>query len=605
MSGSRLEARLAARAADEAAVRAVSAILEWLPGDGDLPEWSSFEDGAAAMARGEAEAARKLADADEATRALRAFDALDEGEDVVSIASGVGTALRLAFSSGKGAAPAGLAAMLLRQRSDAADKILGVGVALSRCFPGTPVETLRRTRALPSGELLLRWLASVELFLPFVDQAVRSSPTGWLESERAAALTRVRAAMTDAELVDAEALWPVLVEDLVARAEALGRTPLDIAKLGFARLPRLAGVVDAAGSVAAGAVDYLPVYHLLGERVVAEALLDGGGWRPAAVEAAALAAKNEDVEFEFVVPPELRTTGDEAPGEGPGSPAVPVSVSVPVAAAAPEPVAAAADPEPAARAEPEPEPAAAESVVAAEPEPPAAPAEPQPIVDLPDAAPGVAAVPVAPVAAVVAPVVTREVTPAPEPVVVRTPTPEPVVAPTPSRPRPATPPAPSRPEAVSRSTPQGNRARAAAPPREEPSGSGGMLGLGAGVVVLLGLLCGGGALAAGGAWWFFASKGSPPALVASPPATPTPTPAVPAPPPAAPPVPAAVPVAPPAPVYPAVPAAAPAPTPAAAPAPAPAPKAAPAPTKPATAVKKDGKPFEPKKKKKKKDRSDR
>lgn len=601
MSGSRLEARLAARAADEAAVRAVSAILEWLPGEGDLSDWSSFEDGAAAMGRGDAEAARKLADGDEATRALRVFDALDEGEDVVSIASGVGTALRLAFSSGKGAAPAGLAAMLLRQRSDAADKILGVGVALSRCFPGTPAETLRRTRALPSGELLLRWLASVELFLPFVDQAVRSSPTGWLAAEQEPALARVRAAMTDAELVDAKALWPVLVEELVARVEALGHTPLDLAKLGFARLPRLAGVVDAAGAVAAGAVDYLPVYHLLGERVVAEALLDGGGWRPAA--AAAPAFESEGADFEFVVPPELRTTGDEAPDEGPGPPAAPVPAEAPVevAVAAVEPAAVteAAEPERiAAIADPEPE----AGVVGGDPEPVV-----EAPVAVPVAAPAGAPAPVAPAAIAVAPVVTREVTPSPEPVVVRTPTPEPALAPPPSRPRPAAPLRPARPEAASRPTPQGTRPRAAAPPREEPSGGGGMLGLGAGVVVLVGLLCGGGALAAGGAWWFFASKGSPPALVASPPGTPTATPAVPAPTP----LPAAVPVAPPAPVYPAVPAAAPTPTPdpapapAAAPAPAPAPKAAPAPTRSTSAVKQDGKPFEPKKKRKKKDRSDR
>ncbi len=530
MAGSALETRLQARAADDAVVRSVRAILQWLPGDGDLPEWSDFESGVAALGRGDAAKARQHADDEAASRALRATDALDEGEDIVSIASGVGSALRLAFAGGSASVPGGLEAMLVRQRSDAADKLLGVSVALGRCFPGNPEEALARTRALPSGEVLLRWLAGVELFLPFVGETVRAAPADWLERERTAALARVGGAMTPGELAEAEAIRPHLLAELLPRVERLAETPLDVAQLGFKHLPRLAGVVDGAGAVAAGAVDFLPVYRLLGERFVAEALLDGAGWSPTLVPHPFGAGDDAAPQMEFVVPPELRTSMGEPPPEVEPSPVVepPPLVEPPAPAPAPPPA---------------PVPAAVPAPV-----PPPAPAPAARTVSEPPSAAEAREQRVEPPARQAAPAVERKA------------------------PAPAPPPPKSKPAR-----------HPALPPTRESSRGPGLFGLGVGALVVLGLLCGGGAVALGGAWWLSAQSGSNPAPVPAPVPVPVAAPAPTAP---------TYPLVPPAPVAPppVVPAPTPpAPAPVAAPAPAPTPAPAPAPKRGS----KSGKPFKP------------
>ena len=382
MPPSPLEVRLAARTETDPVVRIVKSVLDWLPGDVTLAEWTDFEGGVAALGQGNAASARQSAEAEAAVRALSVFDGLDEGDDVFSIASGLGTALRLAMASGKGAAPGGLAAMLVRQRADAADKLLAVAVALGCCFPGNPEEALARTRRLPSGEVLLTWLAGVELFCPFVGEAVARAPSAWLESELPAAAARVRGSVTESELAAGKAIYPILVAELLPRVERLARTPLDVAKLGFKWLPRVAGVVDGAGAVAAGAVDLVPVYQLLGERFVAEVAIDGFGVAPPlaihpprtentddrdsaapvppaavapavaapAVEMAAVEATDEV----FVVPAELRTGGGEPqvevapplPREEPPPPPAPPRVAAPPPRAEPPPPRAAAPPLP-------------------------------------------------------------------------------------------------------------------------------------------------------------------------------------------------------------------------------------------------------------------
>ncbi|MBM4365725.1 MAG: hypothetical protein FJ102_05880, partial [Deltaproteobacteria bacterium] len=133
-------ARLRRHDGDDTVSRLVARVIAWAPGAPELPAWTDIG----------AEAATRAASR-EGRRVLWVLDALDEGEDVLSIASGFGTALRLALGRGPDGQRGGLAAMEARQWGDATEKLLGVSLALALCFPGPPEARLAALRALPAG----------------------------------------------------------------------------------------------------------------------------------------------------------------------------------------------------------------------------------------------------------------------------------------------------------------------------------------------------------------------------------------------------------------------------------------------------------------------
>ena len=567
-----LELRLAAYGDDDRVVRLVRSVLAWAPGAPALPGWRTFEEGATALGRGDVDGARSAAGGDAAKAAIRALDALDEGEDVLSIASGLGTALRLALSRGTDAEPGGLAAMAIRQRADAADKLLGVGHALALCLPGPPPERIVALRSTPAGRALLAWLGAVELFLPFAHEMVTGDLAASLEAERAAALGRLSTASGVDAAEAADDQWDSLLAASLDIARACAHLPFDAGKLIATALPAVFGTVDAAAAVAAGAVDALPVYHLIGSRLLADLLLIHGGVS-ASSPAMLPAHTHPDAPSEEVPsaapsretpvmdrPPSSAASPGGGGEEGRGGlalPEIPPPVPEPVPPAVPPPLPE-PEPPPVLPAVPPPAPPPAPS--------PAPPPVPQPVPALALGPPPLASVPLATVASGRGR--PRDVPPAEPPARAASAAPAAPAAPRPGRGSPSHPYVASGEGWVERPAARGT----------------GVLGYGIGFVVLVVALCGGGAVILGGGWWALRGSHTPVTAAPSVPAVappPAPVPATSSPPSVAPgvsPSPAApTPVAPP-PVRPALspvpvpaPAATPAPKPAATPAPAPRP----------------------------------
>ena len=447
-------------------LRLVQGVLDWAPRAAPLPAWTTWAEGAASLGlppEAAAAAPRRATEAAPA-KALAVLDALDEGEDLFSIASGLGTSLRLAFARSRDGLAGGLDDVAIRQRADAADKVLALADALAALFPGEAAGRLDRLQRLPAGRALVSWIVIVELALPFMDEVAGGRIGAFLEAEHAGAVQRLGAVLGAEEAAAANLGWAGVVAVLVPQAEAMIRTPFDVGGVVSRYLPKAVAMGDSVAGVAAGAFDALPVYRLLAARVVAEAALLGTWDEPAVAEVAPKLAPEAAPGLAHVAAvgaEEVLATATTVEAAGTVEPAGTVeaagTVEGPPDAPTPE-------------TPPEPE------WAGPTPEPPAALAPPA----LP-APSGVLAPPAA-----LAP-------PAPPPV---------LAPPAPPRPVQAAPSAPARP-----------------PPARAGSG---LLGLGLGVTVVLVLLCGG-AGAVGVGWWWTQNAPAPASTTAAPAATPTTT----------------------------------------------------------------------------------
>ena len=524
-----LHTRLGAQSANEPVMRVLNGVLAWSPNAPVPPQWAEWSEGAKSLNldADAANAAPERATRPVVRRALAWLDGLDEGDDFLSIASGLGTALRLAFARTSGGGAVELSAMAARQRADAADKILGVALALDALFPGAPEASVAAVAALPAGRSLLTWVAVAELFFPFVDEVSGGKLVEILEAERPAALVRVERALGAEEAARAVAGWAALVGALVPIAESAAKLPFDAGALIGRYVPGASGAAEVVGAVAAGTFDTLPVYRILGARLVGEAVLVGS------FEAADVAAV---VEAPIPVAQPVATVPVSGPPPVPAAePVAIVPVSGPPPVPAAKPVAPVSGPPPVPAAKPvatTPIPAAEPVVAAPVSGPPPVPAA-KPVATSPiPAAKPVAPAPI-PAAKPVAPVSGPPPVPAAKPVAT---SPIPAAKPVAAAPIPAAKPVAAAPVSALPAPPAG----------------GGSLRLGVAAAVVIGLFGCAGLLAAGGGWWWAnrPASGISAAPAPVPASAPAPVPAS-----AAAPVPASVPAP--------VPASAPAPIPAA------------------------------------------
>ncbi|NCG18552.1 MAG: hypothetical protein GWP91_06025, partial [Rhodobacterales bacterium] len=204
-----------------------------------------------------------------AIEVVDALDGLDEQDGVwanLEAAAGVLSAMRTG----------GYTAERLgdRQARDAMHKAFTLALVIERLFPGTPDQKLSRFLDLQTGRVLIGLFGLVEVVLPFIE-----------ESDEVGLLSRIAAVHAEAEMAVVVArlgpgaaemianVLPLLIEILEvsvisrsADADALLSSVVDLA-------PGVRGLANRAGDVAAAGIDLLPVYHLLGPRLVAEASL--------------------------------------------------------------------------------------------------------------------------------------------------------------------------------------------------------------------------------------------------------------------------------------------------------------------------------------------
>ncbi len=213
-------------------------------------------------------------------RALWMVEGLDVGKDVFSILSGLASAVRLFLvkHQGDGPPPGQLDAFDQCQGEDAVAKLLAISWAIGTLFPGSPEEQVQHFLDLQGGQALLAWFVTVELALPLVDEVGMQGPD-WLdelierlrEPESAKLSEVVGMDEVDRAWQVETLLRPHLHEVVAAREERLQTLVTQLQK----RLPVLVEIGSELGGAFGGGIDALPVYHLLGARLVAEACVKG------------------------------------------------------------------------------------------------------------------------------------------------------------------------------------------------------------------------------------------------------------------------------------------------------------------------------------------
>ena len=212
------------------------------------------------------------AESPEAKRILNITDALDTGDAGITVLSGIRSALGLFFGQGAKALDTDP-----QQGADAALKALGLG-AIANSLPGATVrDRVAMIRKVSAGEALLHYYVAVELALPFADDLAMGATqlvTSLLEKHGGGVVSKLEGFLGAGAGSGAKESLAGLLGPFDEVASTTRQQVGQIAATASKYLPTaISSAGTVAGAVATGA-DVLPVWRLLGARLVAETALD-------------------------------------------------------------------------------------------------------------------------------------------------------------------------------------------------------------------------------------------------------------------------------------------------------------------------------------------
>jgi hypothetical protein len=210
------------------------------------------------------------ASGDRVTDALWMAGALDTGDKGYAVVTGVTSAVK-AFFGGKKALDNDNA-----QRNDAVVKALGLAYIVHKAVPGSLSEKATSFGNLEAGRMMATWYGAVEIALPFSDNLAQSG-AGFLDklfkANGTGAAMRLSGMAGSRSLSGAREMLESLtgtLQNSVNRAQDKAPALADAARKV---IPAAAVGVDVGAGLAAQAADLMPVYRLLGARLVAEATI--------------------------------------------------------------------------------------------------------------------------------------------------------------------------------------------------------------------------------------------------------------------------------------------------------------------------------------------
>lgn len=210
------------------------------------------------------------ASGDRVADALWMASALDTGDKGYAVVTGVTSAVK-AFFGGKKALDNDNA-----QRNDAVVKALGLAYIVHKAVPGSLSEKATSFGNLEAGRMMATWYGAVEIALPFSDNLAQSG-AGFLDklfkANGTGAAMRLSGMAGSRSLSGAREMLESLtgtLQNSVNRAQDKAPALADAARKV---IPAAAVGVDVGAGLAAQAADLMPVYRLLGARLVAEATI--------------------------------------------------------------------------------------------------------------------------------------------------------------------------------------------------------------------------------------------------------------------------------------------------------------------------------------------
>ncbi len=256
-------------------VRAVSAVVPYAP---SLTSWYSLADGLRVMdpsaRKGTLDRAIAISQEDGLQKALWVADAMDRADRGLGVIAGLHAVWKLATSE----AGQRLDALETddKQAADALIKGLAISWMAHRLTPGTAAEKLKALQETEAGRNLLFTYATVELALPFADNALLGTGRlldGLYERFGEAQVAKLRSLAGDADADGAVGVFQRMGEAVSDLARDAGQRARPIAEAVAAAAPTAFAATDRAAGAVATAADLLPVYRFLGARLVAEVAL--------------------------------------------------------------------------------------------------------------------------------------------------------------------------------------------------------------------------------------------------------------------------------------------------------------------------------------------
>jgi len=162
-----------------------------------------------------------------------------------------------------------------QQRNDAVLKALGLAYMIYKAYPGTLSEKANLFRTNPAGQSLAMYYGSIEVALPFADNALLKGGNilgDFFNKDGGEQMSRLsQLAGGGHEVSEAAGMLSTIAEPLKKVVDHASNYIEPVAASAKQYLPSVVGGADKVAGLVASGADILPVYRLLGARLAAEA----------------------------------------------------------------------------------------------------------------------------------------------------------------------------------------------------------------------------------------------------------------------------------------------------------------------------------------------
>lgn len=253
----------------------LSGVLRVLPYSPEFPHYYSVADavrqidpnaGQDVIARAEA-----AANSDEIRDILWMAKVMDIGDSGYAVFTGVQSAVKFFFGDRSQALETDN-----QQRNDAVLKALGIAYMVYKAYPGSLTEKAVAFRNSPNGQAIALYYGSIEVALPFADNAMLSGGKivgdmyEKVGAEQVKRLTQM-AGSAHGDVGEATGMLANISGGLSKVVDHASNHIRPVADAARPFVPKVAGGADVVAGVVANAADVLPSYRLLGARLAAEA----------------------------------------------------------------------------------------------------------------------------------------------------------------------------------------------------------------------------------------------------------------------------------------------------------------------------------------------
>ncbi len=253
--------------------RLLKGVYTAVPYSPEFPMWSSVDDAVRALKPMATEAeilrARQMAESDpQVANIIWMARLLDAGDKGYAIVTGLASAWKLFQGQGSDALETDT-----QQRNDAVLKALGMAYMVYNAYPGSLSERANAFRTSPTGQALMVYYASIEVALPFADNAAMATSgalANLLSSQGGEQAQRLQQLAQGHNLAGAMEMLNSLTGQIQRVADHARNYITPISNQVAPYVPGAMDAADKAAGALANAADVMPVYRLLGGRLAAE-----------------------------------------------------------------------------------------------------------------------------------------------------------------------------------------------------------------------------------------------------------------------------------------------------------------------------------------------